>query len=598
MLINQKKKVEKSKECNEKIKGKGKNGKNKFSKKLKIIILGVLILFLTFAFAYNRYSTKAIEEIPYNDFLSQIEVGEISKIKINTSSGFVYFTNDTTKESYKTDYPYSDNFVENMLLAGVDVEVKKSSGISAWNIIYIVLVVSSWFMLRSSFKGIGSPSKKDKVVTTSDVKFTNVAGMEEIKEDMKFLIEMIKNEEYRKRGAKIPKGILLQGPPGNGKTLLAKALAGECGINFVSIDASEFNSPFIGIGGNKIIKTFKDAKEKSPCIIFIDEIDSIGSSRMSAESAAAREYNSILTTLLSQMDGFTSADGVMVLAATNRAEELDPALLRPGRFDRKFTVGYPDKHARKELFELYTKDLKLESDVNIDEFIRQTYGCSCAEIRNIINEAIINSVANKHERVSADDISDALVRSSINGLIKKNAKWEGRTKDIVAYHEAGHAIVAHFFAHKQISKINIMPTTSNAGGFTVIENEDDKITELSDYRGQIAVLYGGKAAESIFGGGNDNISTGASNDIHRATKMAMSYVNFKDGVDYSVFGAKGTEIITEKVKEELDGLYKEALAAVEKYWEETKMVAEVLKVKEMISGKEFLEIIAEKKDEN
>ena len=571
--------------------------KNKTPEKNKKIFWLVAALLLCGLYVlYNAVNSGLLAkpaEVSYTEFLQQVDNGEIKEIYIDTSKGTVRFENESTKKYCETDYPYTETFIESMLLKDIKVEHKRdNSGRSmlVMNGVSIALMAFLVIRLVGQFK---TPKKSPEATEEAKIKFSDIAGMDEIKEDMKALVDMVKNEEYKKRGAKIPKGILLQGPPGNGKTLMAKALAGECDMHFMAINASDIDSPFVGVGSNKIDKIFKEAKEKAPCVIFIDEIDSIGSRRTSSESAAAREYNTILMTLLNQMDGFNPTDNVLVLAATNRAEELDPALLRPGRFDRKFTIGYPDKSARKELFELYTKDLAVDPDISIDEFVRQTYGCSCAEIRNIINEAIIHSVNAGRENITNEDISAALVRSSINGLVRKNSKWEGKTKDIVAYHEAGHAIVAHFFAKRNITSINITPTTADAGGFTITENEDDKITEMEDYRKQIAVLYGGRAAEHILSGDINKISFGASGDIKEATKIAAAYANFKDGVDYSAFGESGTKVIAEKTKDVLAAVYEEAYAVVQQHWQETVAVAEALKMKENMTGKEFREILAD-----
>lgn len=571
-----------------------KNNKGKFLKRARIALLLLMTTMMMVSVAYNWLSKSGYintnEKVDYIEFLNQIESGEIEEITVNTKAGVVTYrlADKDDKTLYYTNYPYTEDFIEKMLLSDVDVKILKNIDIDWMGIASVAIMLAMVSVLFNRFKG----PKNKNTPSVSEVKFSDIAGMDEIKEDMKYLVEMVKNEEYKKRGAKIPRGILLQGPPGNGKTLLAKAIAGECGMNFIAVGANDFDSPFVGVGSNKVDQVFKEAKEKAPCIIFIDEIDSVGSKRISAQSAASREFNTILMTLLNHMDGFTAADNIIVLAATNRAEELDTALLRPGRFDRKFTVGYPDKSARKELFDLYTKDVTLDPNVNTDDIVRQTYGCSCAEIRNIINEAIINSVNNGRETVNNEDFSAALVRASINGLVRKKARWEGKTKEIVAYHEAGHAVVSHYCAKKKVTCVNIVPTTSSAGGYTMTDNEDDKISELSDIRNRILVLYSGRAAEAILAGDEEKgISTGSSGDIAAATKLVLSYVAILDGVDYSSLGEKGVAVLTERAQDVLREIYQEAKACIKTYWDKVTDVAEKLKEKEMISGDEFAGIL-------
>lgn len=564
--------------------------------KLRIFLIVWLIGILLLSFASNFFG-KEIEKVEYVDFLEQVEKGEIEEITVNSSKGDIKYKID--KNSYYTNYPYTDTFIENMLLQGVDVKYSKPINM---NIIVtvgstILMVAVMFFIIRKVTKAPGTEknfysdvriANSEKVGVTT---FDDIAGMDEIKDDLRSLAEIVKNKEYKQKGVVVPKGVLLDGPPGNGKTLLARAFAGECGLNFIALNAADFGSPFVGVTGQKINQAFKDAKTMAPCVIFIDEIDAIGSKRTTARTGAEKEFNSSLTSLLGNMDGFTPSDDILVIAATNRAEDLDAALVRQGRFDRKFTIGVPDKKTRLELFKLYTKDAKLADDVSLENLANQTYGRSSAAIKGIVNEALISSIKNKRDAISDADFSNAIIRTTINGVEKKTDRWEGKTKNTVAYHEAGHAVLGHLLG-RSVTTISIIPTTASAGGYTLLnEDEDDGLKSLSDYRNTIMVLYGGRAAEAVLEKDVRNISIGASQDIKQATHIASSVVNFADGVDYSAFGERGIEIVAKKAKDELEILWKRAYEMIQENWSMVEKVAEELKVKEKISSEEFLKIV-------
>lgn len=569
-----------------------KKNKKEEKKKVKLFPLLLLLVFsmsLIFSVVFFKGEPEKVE---YVAFLEQVEKEEIEEIIINPDKGEVEY--EIGKKRYYTNYPYTDNFIENMLLLGVDVDYKHniniSSILSPLSSVGVVLI--TFFIVKTLFKEVFKNVDVGQKVdsATHNVSFSDIAGMDEIKEDMLSLAELIKNKEYREKGVIIPKGILLDGPPGNGKTLLARAFAGECGLNFIALNASDFESKYIGVASEKINKVFADAQAAAPCIVFIDEIDAIGSKRMAARTGAEKEFNSVLTTLLGKMDGFTPSDDIFVMAATNRASDLDEALVRPGRFDRKFTIGYPDKKTRYELLILYTQHVELASDVNLDNIVAQTYGCSSAKIKSIINEAIINSVMNKREEVTNEDFSNAIIRMTLNGVERKTERWEGKTRDIIAYHEAGHAVIAHLLG-KTVTNVSIIPTTASAGGYTLVEEKEEELTTLSDYRNTITTLYGGRAAETILAEDSYDISIGASNDIKEATRLASSMVNFADGIDYSSLGEHGTKIIVEKTKEELEKLWERTLSIAEENWEDIEKVAEELKIEERISGEEFLKLV-------
>lgn len=575
-----------NKEDNEKTK------KVKRAKRLLYILTFVTVLAVLCAGIF--FGAGKGEKVDYPAFLEQVESGEITEIRVNTGSGEIRY--ETNNGVFYTSYPYTETFIETMLLKNVDVKYFDNfdirnflpSPISVFMIAFLI-----FYMVRMGKQlGTGESfyTNVNKETTKQKTTFADVAGMDEIKEDMRSLAEIIKNKKYKERGVIVPKGVLLDGPPGNGKTLLARAFAGECGLNFIALNASDFGSPFVGIASQKINQAFKDAREMAPCVIFIDEIDAVGSKRTAAGSGAEKEFNSTLTTLLNNMDGFTSMDDILVMAATNRADALDEALVRPGRFDRKFTIGLPDKKTRKDLFLLYTKSVKLADDININNLVSQTYGCSSAKIKGIVNEALISSVKNKRDIVTEDDFSQAIVRMTLNGVEKKTERWEGKTKNLVAYHEAGHAVVAHLLG-RRVSNISIVPTTGSAGGYTMFDEGEKDLMTISDYRKMIKTLYGGRAAESVLMKNPNNISIGSSQDIREATRIASAIAGFADGIDYSEFGERGREIITEKTKQELDSLWGDCLALVAENWDMVVRVAEELKVKEKISAEDFLEIV-------
>ena len=567
-----------------------KKEKRKIFKYLVIIFIVVYVISFSISMFFLREKEEKIE---YTAFLQQVQEGKIEEITINTGSGKVFYTIDD--KDYYSYYPYTDTFIENMLLTGMDIKYASNKSLASIlptissGLMILVAVIIGVSILRE-VKGGSSDMGKTVDTTALQTTFADIAGMDEIKEDMRSLAELIKNKEYKEKGVVIPKGVLLDGPPGNGKTLLARAFAGECGLNFIALNASDFESIYVGASGGKIRKTFDEAKKLAPCVIFIDEIDAIGSKRTSARSGAEKEFNSILTTLLGRMDGFTASDDILVMAATNRASDLDEALVRPGRFDRKFTIGYPDKKTRQDLFTLYTKNVKISEDVSVDNFVSQTYGCSSSKIKGIINEAIISSITNKRDEVNNEDFSKAIIRMTLNGVEKKKDRWEGKTKEVVAYHEAGHAVIAHVLG-KTVSNISIIPTTANAGGYTLIDGEEEELASLSDYKNSIKILYGGRAAEAILSNDVQNISTGASGDIREATRLASSIANFADGIDYSSFGNPGTRIIAEKTKECLNNLWEETLSLAKENWEKIVKTAEELKIKEKISEEEFKELL-------
>jgi cell division protease FtsH len=479
-----------------------------------------------------------------------------------------------------------------LLVNGVDIKIHETSWLM-YLLEYGLTPLLCILLLSSLGKSFSLNDIEVEPISDIKARFSDVAGMEEIKGDLLSLSEVMKNEDYRKSGAKIPRGILLEGPPGNGKTLLARAFAGETGVNFIAINACDLGSMFVGAGSSKIKKLFETAKKNSPCVIFIDEIDAVGTRRSEHDDSASKEMNTMLTALLNQMDGFKSVDNVMVLAATNRADALDDALVRPGRFDRKFVISIPDQDAREELFKLYSKNIKMADDVDFKKLAIRTYGQSCSSIECIVNESVLNSIKEKSDVVRNKDFEDAILQMTIKGHVKKKNIQCPNDKKIVAYHEAGHAILTYFCTDQKVSNISIIPTTSGAGGFTLSWNEsEDVLTPIETDKKQILVLYGGRAAETFLGGGNiENSSRGSSNDIKCATTLAAQYVNFKNGVDYSVFGKYGVEKIMKETENLLAEVWEDALNIINEKWKYVEAVANKLIEKESMEYDEFVSII-------
>lgn len=568
--------------------------KNKKKRKLSghTIFMLILIFILVFSYTGFNYYTKNSKEcfVSYTSFLQQVDDEKIDKITVDRSASKIYYTDKNNKFKFHyTTYPATDHFIEDMLLKNIKVSVASGINILSYlpTLCYILLLAGILFYMKNGSDMDIEANTAENNTTT----FKDVAGMKEIKKDLMFVAEMMKNPAYQKSGAKLPKGILLEGPPGNGKTLISKAFAGEAGVNFIAVNACDFGSKFVGVGSSKIKKIFAQAKEQSPCVIFIDELDAIGEKRTNASDAAGKEYNTILTSLLNQMDGFEQNEGIIVLAATNRSDSLDNALLRPGRFDKKFIVSAPDRLTRKELFEFATKDVALHEDVTFDKLAGKTNGCSCAEITSIVNEAIINSVKNEHNSVTMSDFEDAILVSALKGHIRDDFEQTERERKIVAYHEAGHAIVSHFFCNKKVSNITIKPTTSGAGGFTITEMPSEDLTPIVDIKNRIVMCYGGRYAEYILQGSLDETSAGASQDISEATRIALNYILIKDGIDYSQLGETGEKELSEHAKQ----LLKECSASAHKCLVENKIyldaVAEKLLEVESMDNNVFIETL-------
>ena len=559
------------------------------NRRLKTAIYLVSVIVVILIIASPKLITSTQTKVDYNTFMSQVEEKKIEEVNIDESSDKITYKLDG-KRCY-TNYPDYENFKSELLKSGVDIKINETSILSeVFPYLSLVLYALIVFVLLRNINGGGHFSIENSA--SIKTRFSDVAGMEEIKEDLLLIADMMKNPAYAEKGARLPKGILLEGPPGNGKTFISRAFAGETGVNFIAVNASDFSSSLVGAGSSKIRRLFKKAKANKPCVIFIDEIDGVGSARSSDNSAAGREMNTIITALLNEMDGFDASSGIIVMAATNRADSLDEALIRPGRFDRQLVLSYPDKSTRLALFRLYSKDAELSDDVDLDKLANRTYGCSCSEIECIVNEARILSIKNGRDRLHTDDFENAIIQMTIKGSIRKDANQSEKTRIHTAFHEAGHAVTGHLLGDEEIAVISIKPTTSGAGGFTVsgMDDETDYST-AKNIRNKIMMLYGGRAAEYLHGGKNpDVISTGAADDVRKATRYAITLTELQTGIDYSLFADDGKAEVIKRCQSTLNNAWEDTVKLLETNWHYVEKTAELLIKKETLTKEEFRQV--------
>ena len=590
------------------------------------IILAIVILSNVFLFpAVMQASVKSVN---YSTFLQMLESKELVTVQIEDQQ--IYFV-DKNDNSYKTNAIAQDNnLVTRLEDAGVEFGTVYQSP-TIWDsllnllISFLPMIILFWFVNRWASKkmqemgGAGgnamlfggkSGAKQYVVDDETGIKFNDVAGEDEAKESLQEIVDFLHNpKKYEEIGAKMPKGVLLVGPPGTGKTLLARAVAGEAGVPFFSIAGSEFVEMFVGMGASKVRDLFKQAGEKAPCIVFIDEIDTIGKKRDGGSNLGGNdEREQTLNQLLTEMDGFDATKGVVILAATNRPESLDPALTRPGRFDRRVPVELPDLKGRESILRLHAKKVKLGSDCDFGVVARMTPGASGAELANIVNEAALCAVRHRRKAVTQFDLQEA-VDTILAGAQKKNKILNNKEKCIVSYHEVGHALVAALQTNSApVQKITIVPRTSGALGFTMqVEDGDHTLMTKEEILNKIATLTGGRAAEELI---FHSITTGASNDIEQATKLARALVtrygmtedfdmvaletvnNAYLGGDASLACSEQTAAqVDAKVVEIVQAEHKKAYQLLADNKRKLDEIAQYLYEKETISGEEFMRIL-------
>ena len=482
---------------------------------------------------------KAIEDVDYGTFMTMTENGEIGKVQIQQNQ--IVFTDKEESAIYRTGVIEDPGLVERLHASGATFTseiVEETSPLAtlllSWLLPIVVFVLLGQFMSKklmdkagggagSMMFNLGKSNAKVYVKSSDGIRFSDVEGVDEAEENLQEIVDYLENpEKYREIGASMPKGVLLVGPPGTGKTMLAKAVAGEANVPFFSMSGSEFVEMFVGMGASKVRDLFRQAKEKAPCIVFIDEIDAIGQKRSGGQYGGNDEREQTLNQLLTEMDGFDGSNGVIILAATNRPESLDPALTRPGRFDRRVPVDLPDLKGREAILKVHAKKIKVADDVDFLQVARMASGASGAELANIVNEAALRAVRDGRGFATQADLEES-IEVVIAGYQKKNAILTDQEKKIVAYHEIGHALVAAKQTNSApVQKITIIPRTSGALGYTLqVENNDHYLMNKQELENKIATFTGGRAAEELVFG---SVTTGAANDIEQATKLARAMI--------------------------------------------------------------------------
>ncbi len=595
-------------------------------KPLLFYYLAAMLVLLLFNFiAMPWMSEHSIRDVDYNTFVSMTEAGEVGRVEIQEQENRILFTNADESAVYKTAMVPDDDLVPRLLEAGVSTtgtEIQQTSllvSILSWILPLLIFIGIGQLISRGLMKkmggggnslmfNMGKSNAKVYVKSAEGIKFDDVAGEDEAKENLAEIVEYLHDPgKYKEIGASMPKGILLVGPPGTGKTMLAKAVAGEANVPFFSMSGSEFVEMFVGMGASKVRDLFRQAKEKAPCIVFIDEIDAIGKKR-DGQLGGNDEREQTLNQLLTEMDGFEGNNGVIILAATNRPESLDPALTRPGRFDRRVPVELPDLKGREAILKVHAKKIKVADDVDFNKVARMASGASGAELANIVNEAALRAVRDGRRFATQADLEES-IEVVIAGYQKKNAIMTDHEKHIVAYHEIGHALVAAKQTNSApVQKITIVPRTSGALGYTMQVEEGDRVLmSREEIENKIATFTGGRAAEELVFG---SVTTGAANDIEQATKLARAMItrygmsddfdmvaletvtNQYLGGDASLACSAETQTqIDRQVVELVKKQHAKALGILRENREKLDALAAFLYEKETITGEEFMRIL-------
>ena len=589
-----------------------------------LVAMMIVVLFNFIAMPW--ISEHQIRDVDYNTFVTMTEQGEVGKVEIQQQDNRILFTSADGKTVYKTAMVPDDNLVQRLLDAGVSTtgeEIEQTSllvSILSWLLPIVIFIGLGQILSRKMMEkmggggnsmmfNMGKSNAKVYVKSAEGIKFDDVAGEDEAKENLTEVVNYLHDPgKYQEIGASMPKGILLVGPPGTGKTMLAKAVAGEANVPFFSMSGSEFVEMFVGMGASKVRDLFKQAKEKAPCIVFIDEIDAIGQKRSGGQYGGNDEREQTLNQLLTEMDGFEGNNGVIILAATNRPESLDPALTRPGRFDRRVPVELPDLKGREAILKVHAKKIKLAEDVDFSKVARMASGASGAELANIVNEAALRAVRDGRRFATQADLEES-IEVVIAGYQKKNAIMTDEEKKIVSYHEIGHALVAAMQTHSApVQKITIVPRTSGALGYTMqVEEGNHVLMSKAEMENKIATLTGGRAAEEVV---FHSVTTGASNDIEQATKLARAMItrygmsedfdmvaletvtNQYLGGDASLACSAETQTkIDQRVVELVKKQHEKAVSILTENRAKLDELAKYLYERETITGEEFMHIL-------
>ena len=585
-------------------------------------IIALLAILIFNIFATPALFATQVKEVDYGTFMKMTDDGDIGLVEVDSNE--IVFTDKAKENYYKTGVMDDPNLTERLYKSGAEFSseiVQQASPLLSFLTWVLPILLFVWIgdiMSKKLMKQAGGPNSlifnmggsnaKVYVKSADGIKFEDVAGEEEAKENLAEIVEYLHDPaKYKEIGANMPKGVLLVGPPGTGKTMLAKAVAGEANVPFFSMSGSEFVEMFVGMGASKVRDLFRQAKEKAPCIVFIDEIDAIGKKRQ-GNMSGNDEREQTLNQLLTEMDGFEGNNGVIILAATNQPDSLDPALTRPGRFDRRVPVELPDLKGREEILKVHAKKIRLAEEVDFNKIARMASGASGAELANIVNEAALRAVRNGRKFVTQSDLEES-IEVVIAGYQKKNAILTDHEKHIVAYHEIGHALVAAMQTHSApVQKITIVPRTSGALGYTMqVEEGNHYLMSKEEIENKIATLTGGRAAEKLV---FDSITTGASNDIEQATKLARAMItrygmsdefdmvaletvtNQYLGGDTSLACSADTQCeIDREVVELVKKQHEKAAKILSDNREKLDELAKYLYEKETITGEEFMNIL-------
>ena len=593
---------------------------NKKSNKKKYLFTAIIVILaiagIVFGiFQYMNYSKEKEEKtLAYTDLITKIKEDSVEKIEMKEKSTTVKVKLKDQDEEKEVKVPESEAFIEfvqDQVKEGKTINLNQKEenllavvGEKLLSFLPTIMLIVLLVMIMQ-MQGLGDKGKVyDATTQKTKTTFKDIAGLDEEKQEMIEIVDFLKKpKKFQEMGAKIPRGVLLCGNPGTGKTLIAKAIAGEADVPFISMSGSEFIEMFAGLGASRVRKLFEKARKIAPCIVFIDEIDAIGSRRTSS-SGSESENNQTLNQLLVEMDGFDTEEAIIVLAATNRPEMLDKALLRPGRFDRQITIPVPDLKGRLDILKIHGEDKRISDDVNLESIAEDTAGFTGAELANILNEAAIIATINKHDEIENSDIEEAVKKVTV-GLEKKTRVYSEKDKKLTAYHEAGHAVVSRYLpTQTDVKEVSIIPR-GVAGGYTMYKSDEDKYyISKTEMKEKLVALLGGRAAEKLV---LDDISTGASNDIEVATKIAREMVTKygmsdnlgpidfqgKEQNDMFVFGENIGDKIGAEVKALIDEAYNNAQKLLIEHRDKLDIIAQTLLAKEKINEQEFKDIFGE-----
>lgn len=572
--------------------------KNNKPQKPLLYAFWLLTLFVMIMSVQLTLPQEEIKEVTYNEFLQMVENDEVTNVTINLrNSTFSFY--DKENKPYTSSNPKTENFKEFLLLN--DIEVKELADSNVTNIIASFIQILIYFALISFLfrKMMPKTEKEEAIEKVPNVTFDDIAGEKELKKDLQFVIEYLKNpKKYEEMGARMPKGIILYGPPGTGKTLTAKAIAGTAGVPFFSVSGSDFVEMYVGLGAKRVRDLYKKARQKAPCIVFVDEIDAVGGDR--ASKASHSENNQTVNALLNELDGFNGSEGVLTICATNMLENLDPALIRPGRFDKQLAVPMPEKEDRIEILKVHSKGKKLAEDVDFDTLASMTVGFSGAAIEAMLNEAAFLAVNKNKKAIDMEDIDDAFYKIVMKGDKKQNQNSRDKQElEIVAWHEGGHALATKLYTHDAVPKVTIIASTSGAGGVTFRNPKEMSLLSKQYIEGLIKVMYAGRAAERCFVGNDDLITTGASSDIKQASNLIKQYITLY-GMDdefglinSSVFQSLDSPEMMKRASEISKRLYEEVKNDIESHKEVLKDIAENLLKNESIDEKTLDAILSQ-----